>query len=443
MSYVKWGKMSATESIPTINGEVSFNSSGMICYDAVLFSDQNLAMVDCSAKAGFGLTNKFVYIDTQQQKVLPDTVENELYVPYTNIRYRRFFKYTEDGYHYLMRIYFAEGVDANNRDNTYFEIMSANDPKKPFVLKVVDRSFLDLDRLSIMDFKLYLGDMYLLDLHQGLIRLDITGAQKILITGRYRTDSQFTKFGVYSNNLDNEFLLVLSNRHAVYEIDWTNQIFPKLVTKYSLMANSFVMSLQVNHRYVVVQAESNSTEGNLYNMTWVFTRGSRVYSNAYAVIPHPTWDTFIDLNRQFSFILTIDEAGIQLWELNQPRLMINPTSDTLIGSTSIFSIVGRSLNPVTGRNFSCTFTFKTAVVKADNFTLWPTGLTPSKEYFSNYPGELYIPLDRYIMGPNITWAVNETTVIGELPSWWILQQNVSFVEWGELPALGKVTLLRQ
>jgi hypothetical protein len=167
-----------------------------------------LAMVDCATRVGsdmlgFGYSNKFVYIDTINKVVLPTMVDNELYVPFTRIHHRRFFKYTEDGYNYLMRIYFADGVDDANRENTYFEIMSANNPKKPFVLKVIDRSFLDLDRMAIMDFKLYLGDMYLLDYHQGVLRLDITGSQQLIITGRYRTDSGFTKMGVFSNNLDN------------------------------------------------------------------------------------------------------------------------------------------------------------------------------------------------------------------------------------------------
>jgi hypothetical protein len=67
----------------------------------------------------------------------------------------------------------------------------------------MDRSFLGLKRLSIMDFKLYLGDMYILDYHQGLLRFDITAAQQILIGGWYRTDSGFLRFGVYSSNLDN------------------------------------------------------------------------------------------------------------------------------------------------------------------------------------------------------------------------------------------------
>jgi hypothetical protein len=54
-----------------------------------------------------------------------------------------------------------------------------------------------------MDFEVYLGDIYLLDYHSGVIKFDITPAQTIAIVGRYRTDSGFTKLGVYSNNLDN------------------------------------------------------------------------------------------------------------------------------------------------------------------------------------------------------------------------------------------------
>jgi hypothetical protein len=102
-----------------------------------------------------------------------------------------------------MRIYYAEGVDHTNRDNTYMEIFSANNPMKPYVLRVMDRSFLGLKKLSITDFKLYLGDMYILDHHQGIIKFDITPSQHIVISGIYRTDSGFMKFGVYSNNLDN------------------------------------------------------------------------------------------------------------------------------------------------------------------------------------------------------------------------------------------------
>jgi hypothetical protein len=54
-----------------------------------------------------------------------------------------------------------------------------------------------------MDFEVYLGDMYILDYHTGVISFDLTPSQNIIIKGRYRTDSGYHKMGVYANNLDN------------------------------------------------------------------------------------------------------------------------------------------------------------------------------------------------------------------------------------------------
>lgn len=67
----------------------------------------------------------------------------------------------------------------------------------------MDRSFLHQDKLSITDFHLYMGNMYLLDYHSGVIVFDLTPNQHILITGRYRTDSGYLRMGVFSGNLDN------------------------------------------------------------------------------------------------------------------------------------------------------------------------------------------------------------------------------------------------
>ena len=99
----------------------------------------------------------------------------------------------------------------------------------------MDRSFLHQDRLSVMDFQVYLGDLYILDYHTGVTSFDITPSQNIIIKGRYRTDSGYHKLGVYSNNLDNEVLLALANNHGIYEIDWTNQLRPVIIAKYSIM----------------------------------------------------------------------------------------------------------------------------------------------------------------------------------------------------------------
>jgi len=85
-----------------------------------------------------------------------------------------------------------------------------------------------------------------LDYHSGVIKFDITPQQTIVIVGRYRTDSGFTKMGVYSNNLDNEFLLVLAHNHSIIEVVWSNQIKPTILTKYSVPDNAWIVDMWVN-----------------------------------------------------------------------------------------------------------------------------------------------------------------------------------------------------
>lgn len=178
--------------------------------------DAHIAIVDCVKQATYGLQNVFMYVNTTSQVVLPKTYNNDMYVEYTKITRRRMVILRENGYDYLIRAYFADSIDPHNAHNTYLEIMTFVDPFKPRTLKVMDRSFLHQDKLSITDFKLYMGNMYLLDYHSGVIVFDITPSQNILITGRYRTDSGFIRLGVYSSNLDNEVLFALATDHAIY-----------------------------------------------------------------------------------------------------------------------------------------------------------------------------------------------------------------------------------
>jgi hypothetical protein len=116
----------------------------------------------------------------------------------------------------------------------------------PRTLKVIDRSFLHLTRLTITDVQLYMGNIYLLDFHSGVTVLDFTPSQHIIITGRYATNSGYLRLGVYSGNLDNHILFALANQHAIYEIDFTNQFYPQILTKYSIMSNATVISLWLN-----------------------------------------------------------------------------------------------------------------------------------------------------------------------------------------------------
>ena len=140
-----------------------------------------------------------------------------------------------------------------------------------------------------MDAELYLDDIFVLDYDTGLFRLDILQSQRIAITGRYR-DFGFNKFGVYSDDLENEVIIALSNKHSVYEIDWKDISRPLLINKYSLMENSTVKNLLLNDQYLIVQssAEAYNSTNPKFNIdyTWVFSKGSRTYLNAYYTIEH-------------------------------------------------------------------------------------------------------------------------------------------------------------
>lgn len=76
----------------------------------------------------------------------------------------------------------------------------------------------------------------------------------------------------------------------MYEIDWHVLTKPVLINKYSLMENSNVKQIFMNDRYLIVQSSAdayNSTNPKFeIDYTWVFTKGSRTYLNAYHVINH-------------------------------------------------------------------------------------------------------------------------------------------------------------
>jgi hypothetical protein len=133
--------------------------------------------------------------------------------------------------------------------------------------------------------------------------------------------------------MDNEFLLVLAHNHSIIEVDWSNQIQPQILTKYSIPDNSDIHDLWVNEHYVVVQLNANLTDAqgkeSEYHSTYVLTRGSRTYTHAYVAIPHLAHNSFVDLNRDSDQILTIDALGLYIYHLATPLVTVNPTSKEL------------------------------------------------------------------------------------------------------------------
>lgn len=52
-STVKWGRMSAIDSLPVIQGSVVVDTAvGVDCFDAIRFPAEGIIMVDCASKTG-------------------------------------------------------------------------------------------------------------------------------------------------------------------------------------------------------------------------------------------------------------------------------------------------------------------------------------------------------------------------------------------------------
>jgi hypothetical protein len=86
-----------------------------------------------------------------------------------------------------------------------------------------------------------------------------------------------------------------------------------------------------------------------------------------------------------------------------------PTSASDEGKEFSFSVQGVSVNPYTGHKLPCSFTMKFVVVDKNKIDLYPTGLSLPDTYYANYPGEMFIDLAPYVLGPNITYKVDERT----------------------------------
>lgn len=175
------------------------------------------------------------------------------------------------------------------------------------------------------------------------------------------------------------------------------------------MSNSTVSSVWVNEDYVIAQVSANvttSTNGTAwYNSSIVFSRGTRTYLNAYEILEHNTTNVILDFERSTNLVLVIEEGYTRLYRLNMPLLSMRPTNPSTLNKNYKFAIQGLSVNTYTGRSLVCSFSMEFTVVKVDSYLTWPTGLTLPSVYYSNYPGELFVPLTRYVLGPNITYGV--------------------------------------
>lgn len=84
-----------------------------------------------------------------------------------------------------------------------------------------------------------------------------------------------------------------------------------MVNKYTIPSDSEVRDIKVNSKYIIVQSKANVTDNlnSTYELdyTWIFTKGSRTYMNAYQVIQHNSSKVDIDFDPSLNHIYSADE----------------------------------------------------------------------------------------------------------------------------------------
>lgn len=117
---IRWGISSAIDSVPTLDEKATVeNDPNIICFDAVWLRASGIILVDCAKKGNFALQNIFLYLNATSQQVIQKQVKNDMWIAFTTITRRKIYHYTEDGEEYLMRAYFADAVNEDQRHNTY------------------------------------------------------------------------------------------------------------------------------------------------------------------------------------------------------------------------------------------------------------------------------------------------------------------------------------
>ena len=156
-TFVHFGFLASNTTAPVINNYIPVEDSpDIFCYDAVIFPVQNVIIVDCSTKLskktseGFLYSNQFYYYKISDGSFIK-TLDNEMFIPFQEMKKRQLEIFTDihNDHTFLLRSYLYDGVDAANVANTYVDIFMIADPLDPWIMSVVDRSFLGSKSLQI------------------------------------------------------------------------------------------------------------------------------------------------------------------------------------------------------------------------------------------------------------------------------------------------------
>lgn len=140
------------------------------------------------------------------------------------------------------------------------------------------------------------------------------------------------------------------------------------------MEHSRIKQLLINDLFVIVQSAANATNDTNPNFeidyTWIFSRGSRTFTNAYGLINHNSSKVELEFNRANDRLLVADETGVSLYQINEPILSVALSNSSKIGTSEDITIVAKSSDPNTKDTFTCQYKITFHFVRNDDLTIY-------------------------------------------------------------------------
>lgn len=183
---------------------------------------------------------------------------------------------------YLMRFHLRDGLSSHQAHHTYMEIFMMDHPKSPQLLDVIDHTFFEMESMSIADYQIHQNLVYILIYNKGLYELRFTPDQNVQIRSRLDMQLDITKFSVDQLGFNDDLNLVMSNENTIYQFEWDVATPPVLTNKYTLVPKSTVKQLFLDYNFVIAVTDS-VIDGQLARRSWIFTKRSTSYLNAYNV----------------------------------------------------------------------------------------------------------------------------------------------------------------
>lgn len=175
-------------------------------------------------------------------------IYNDVFVSYNMLTKRTLHAFHDpvNRIDYIFRVAYRGNVDSAHQDQTYIEIFEVTLGTKPYLLDVIDHTVLGGSTLSIADFTVYDGLMYVLSYGKGLYELRLAPNQRVEIRTFFEIRMDVNRFAINRLGFNDDLKVVFSNGNNLYQYDWIIGKAPTLTAKYSIMPNSEVENLFID-----------------------------------------------------------------------------------------------------------------------------------------------------------------------------------------------------